>query len=185
MVGRAAGAAVRCDDGALEPHHVLIEVGPAGVTLRQLTGRSRYVSRAEPLTEAIRDRHCGSSWRSATASCRCAREISQHLLRPAISPTSRRLPGGDVLMRSPRAVNAMDSGRRRPRRRDRPASGEPIGGLLPALLALAGSGLLALLVQQPMFFLFGAIGAIAAFGTWGGQQIHVFRRGKRAAQARR
>ena len=39
IVGRAPGAAVRCDDGALEPHHVLIEISGGGATLRQLTGR--------------------------------------------------------------------------------------------------------------------------------------------------
>ncbi|HEX2783389.1 MAG TPA: FtsK/SpoIIIE domain-containing protein, partial [Ilumatobacteraceae bacterium] len=40
------------------------------------------------------------------------------------------------------------------------------------------------LVHQPMFLLFGAIGAIAAFGTWGGQQIHVFRRRRHDAENR-
>src|SRR3954470_23486829 len=39
IIGRAAGAAMRCDDPALEPHHLLIEISDEGAVLRQLTGR--------------------------------------------------------------------------------------------------------------------------------------------------
>ena len=51
--------------------------------------------------------------------------------------------------------------------------------MLPALLALAGAGLVAVLLHQPMFLIFGAIGAIVAFGTWGGQRISLFNRRRR------
>ena len=54
--------------------------------------------------------------------------------------------------------------------------------MLPAVLALAGAGLVAVLLHQPMFLIFGAIGAIVAFGTWGGQRISLFHRRRRDAR---
>ena len=65
-----------------------------------------------------------------------------------------------------------------------PDRGETSGGVLPALLALAGSGLVAVVLHQPMFLIFGALGAIVAFGTWGGQRFTVFHRRRRDARAR-
>src|SRR6202007_160991 len=87
-------------------------------------------------------------------------------------------PNGHVVLRCPRPVSTWN-----PQPVTCPAEdaapSESSGGLLPAILALAGSGVLAMLVHQPMFLLFGAIGAIAAFGTWGGQQITSLRRHRR------
>jgi S-DNA-T family DNA segregation ATPase FtsK/SpoIIIE len=84
-------------------------------------------------------------------------------------------PAGRVLLRSPRARTAWNAEPIIPPS-DQVPPNDAGGGLLPAMLALGGSGVLAVLVHQPMFLLFGAIGAVAAFGTWGGQQFHVFRR---------
>src|SRR5436309_2054113 len=53
ILGRAAGAAVRCDDAALEPHHLLIEVSAAGAVLRQLTGRVPARVDDGPLGESL------------------------------------------------------------------------------------------------------------------------------------
>ena len=47
------GTAARCDDAALEPHHMLIEISPMGAELRQLTGRVPVRVDDEPL-EAVR-----------------------------------------------------------------------------------------------------------------------------------
>ncbi|MFZ9483518.1 MAG: hypothetical protein ACO3AV_11525, partial [Ilumatobacteraceae bacterium] len=38
MVGRAAGAAIRCDDTALAPHHAVVEMCPAGAAPGGATG---------------------------------------------------------------------------------------------------------------------------------------------------
>src|SRR3954470_11718524 len=53
IIGRAAGAAVRCDDPALEPHHLLIEISAAGAVLRQLTGRVPARVDDGPLDESL------------------------------------------------------------------------------------------------------------------------------------
>ena len=66
--------------------------------------------------------------------------------------------------------------------RSRPTGSGATGGVLPAVLALAGAGLVAVLLHQPMFLIFGAIGAIVAFGTWGGQRISLFHRRRRDAR---
>jgi S-DNA-T family DNA segregation ATPase FtsK/SpoIIIE len=56
--------------------------------------------------------------------------------------------------------------------------------VLPAVLALAGAALVALVFRQPMFLLFGTIGAFVAFGTWGGQRIGSVRRLRHHRRAR-
>jgi DNA segregation ATPase FtsK/SpoIIIE, S-DNA-T family len=182
IIGRAAGAAVRCDDAALEPHHLLVHVSASGVSLRQLTGRVPVRLRGEPITDA--------SWIAAAERLEIGHSILSLSPGDLTAPAQRAdhasiaaTPGGGVLMRAPRAVKPWSAAAATPPA-IRAASGETGGGLLPAMLALGGSGLLAVLVHQPMFLLFGAIGAIAAFGTWGGQQIHVFRHRRRDAAAR-
>ena len=182
VVGRAAGAAVRCDDGALEPHHLLVEVVPAGASVRQLTGRLPVRVDGEPLAEAIVivtavQLEIGHSILSMCPGDLTAPAQADDLASIATTST------GDVLMRSPRPVKAWSPDLASPPG-ERPVRGESTGGLLPALLALGGAGLLAVLMHQPMFLLFGAIGAIAALGTWGGERINVLRRSKRAAQTR-
>src|SRR3954453_7038190 len=53
IVGRAGGAAVRCDDPALEPHHLLLEISSTGAMLRQLTGRVPARVDDGPLGESV------------------------------------------------------------------------------------------------------------------------------------
>ena len=89
IVGRAQGAAVRCDDPALEPHHLLIEITAEGASLRQLTGRLPVrARRTSHLRIESRSRR-RLEWNSVTASSSSARVISQQLVRPQILPTSR------------------------------------------------------------------------------------------------
>ena len=45
-------APVRCDDPALEPHHLLIEVSADGLMLRQLTGRVPLRSDGEAIDDS-------------------------------------------------------------------------------------------------------------------------------------
>ncbi len=40
------------------------------------------------------------------------------------------------------------------------------GGLVPAAVALGGAGLMAVLLHQPLFFVFGFVGALAAGASW-------------------
>ena len=181
VVGRAPGAAVRCDDCAVEPHHLLVEISAAGASVRQLTGRVPARVDGEPLSGA---RAIDTSVRleighSILAMCRGDLTApAQHADVANISVA----PAGEIVIRCPRTVSTWNpDGLVPPAERAAPA--DSTGGLLPAMLALSGSGLLALLMHQPLFLLFGAIGAIAALGTWGGQRINGLRRRNRDTQA--
>jgi DNA segregation ATPase FtsK/SpoIIIE, S-DNA-T family len=182
IVGRAASAAVRCDDAALEPHHMLIEISTDGTQVRQLTGRVPVHLNGEPMIDsvsivAMARLEIGHSVLSA-----CPGDLTApgHGRDPA-NITVR--PDGGVVVRGPRvaAIWAPDAVRPPAHTPDR---GETSGGVLPAILALAGSGLVAVLLHQPMFLIFGALGAIVAFGAWGGQRFTVFHRRRRDAKAR-
>jgi S-DNA-T family DNA segregation ATPase FtsK/SpoIIIE len=182
IVGRAPGAAVQCDDAALEPHHLLIEISPDGVLLRQLTGRVPVHVNGEPLVGSV----------SIVAAARLEIGHSRltacpgDLTAPGHGPDAANItatPTGGVVVRGPRAAVAWAPDAVRPPAR-LPDRGETSGGVLPALLALAGSGLVAVILHQPMFLIFGALGAIVAFGTWGGQRFTVFHRRRRDASAR-
>jgi S-DNA-T family DNA segregation ATPase FtsK/SpoIIIE len=181
VVGRAPGAAVRCDDSAVEPHHLLIEISAAGATVRQLTGRVPARVDGEPLAGALTIDTSTRLEVGHSVATMCWGDLTapaQHSDVANISVT----PTGEIVIRCPRTVSTWTPGALTPPA-DRAVPGDPAGGLLPAMLALGGSALLALLMHQPLFVLFGAIGAIAAFGTWGGQRIHALRRRNRDAHA--
>ncbi len=182
LLGRAVGAVVHCDDAALEPHHLLIEASAEGVMLRQLTGRVPVRVDGEALTE---------STRIVTAA---RLEIGHSVLSisrgdltaPGSGPDPAHItvtPAGSVVVRCPRA-----SAQWTPEALHPPAAlvdrGDSSGGVLPALLALAGAGLVAALLHQPMFLIFGALGAVVAFGTWGGQRFTMFNRRRRDRRSR-
>ena len=173
---------MRCDDRAVEPHHLLIEISTRGAMLRQLTGRIPVRVDGEALT--------GSSTIAATTRLEIGHSVltahpgdltapGQQTDRGNITATAN----GSVVVRRPRATQhwTPDAACRPADRSDRD---EPGGGMLPALLALAGAGLVAVLLHQPMFLLFGALGAIVAVGTWGGQRISGFRRRRHDAMTR-
>ncbi len=182
IVGRASGAAVRCDDGALEPHHVLIEISSGRATLHQLTGRIPVRVGGEAMID------------TSTITTPARLEIGHSVLTAC--PGDLTAPGqaanrlnitatltGSVVVRRPRAAQVWTPGAATPPA-EHPERETGSGGVLPALLALAGSGLIAVLLHQPMFVLFGALGAIVALGTWGGQRITVFHRRRRDKAAR-
>lgn len=52
-------------------------------------------------------------------------------------------------------------------------------GLVPAVLSLAGAAAIAVVMQQPMFLLFGALGGLVAVGSWGAQRFASVRRHQR------
>ncbi len=174
IVGRAPGAAVRCDDGALEPHHLLIEISADGIVVRQLAGRVplRVDGEATVDSELIVTAARLEIGHSTLTVC------PQALTGPGQSPDPANVTvtaAGSVLVRCPRATVVWNPDAVTPPA-EHTVRGETTGGIVPAVLALAGSGLIAALLRQPMFLLFGALGAIVAFGTWGGQRITVFRR---------
>ncbi|MEP7113532.1 MAG: FtsK/SpoIIIE domain-containing protein [Ilumatobacteraceae bacterium] len=183
IVGRAPAAAVRCDDDALQPHHLLLEISADGVSVRQLTGRIPIrVDR-----EAIVD----SAMIVATAHLELGHSVLTvrpgDLTAPGHGPDPANVtvtPTGSVVVRGPRSPTVWAPDALCP---PSPLStrGETSGGVLPALLALGGAGLMAVLLHQPMFLIFGALGAIVAFGTWGGQRFSVFRGRRRDELARR
>lgn len=169
VLGRATSAAVRADDPALEPHEALIEARPDGaLMITQLTGRSpiRIDGVAASGTTALTP----GSWV----------EVGNSLLSFGPPPTAAiaaHVQAG-ALLRSPRAVPQWHPVRiAQP---EAPPLDEPgHGGLIPALSGLAGAGLIALVLHQPMFFIFGALGAAVAVAGWGGQRIHAARRRRR------
>ncbi len=189
VVGRAPGAALRCDDGALEPHHLLIEISPDGATMRQLTGRVPVRVDGEAIADSrliVAEAQLEIGHSILTARRRDLTAPGQGPDRASIGESANITATlkGSVVVRCPRAAVAWNPDPVSPPT-ERPARGETSGGVLPAVLALAGSGLVAALLHQPMFLLFGAIGAIVAFATWGGQRITLFRRRRRDERSRR
>jgi DNA segregation ATPase FtsK/SpoIIIE, S-DNA-T family len=177
IVGRAAGVAIRCDDPGLEPHHLLIEIGPEGARVCQLTGRAPVRIGETPL----------SGW--VPMACETRIEIAHSILtttrveltapaqeqdRANIEFTTK----GQVVIRRPRAAIAWNPDPLSP-----PESsadhGPGSGGLIAAALTLVGSVVVAVVMHQPMFLLFGALGAFVAFGSWGGQRFSRFRHRRR------
>jgi S-DNA-T family DNA segregation ATPase FtsK/SpoIIIE len=169
IVGRAPEAAVRCDDPSLEAHHLEIEISTAGALVRQLTGRFPVRVDEEPVYHAL----------MVESSARV--EIGHSVLtmtrgdltapgQTAIPANITESPTGWVVMRRPRAAAEWNPDSIVPPAVDDERT-QSSGGVLPALLALGGAGLVAVVFRQPMFLLFGMIGAFVAFGTWGGQRI--------------
>lgn len=182
VIGRSSSATVRCDDDTIEPHHVLIDVEGDLATLRQLAGRLPVRVNDQPLSG------------TATVTGPTAIEIGSSLMliapgdltAPAQNVGTANVvdgPAGPIIVRRPRATPIWEPHAIEPLA-DHPDGGEAGGGLLPALLALAGAGLLAVLTRQPMFLLFGGIGAVVAIGTWGGQRVGFLRRRRSAARSR-
>ncbi len=171
LVGRAPAAPVRCDDPTLEPHHVLLEVLDDGtVHATQLTGRVPVRCSGVPLS--------GRTLVPADAVLELGSSTLQlGAVATAVSPAMVR-PDGTVV-RGPRAVPDWT-----PIELTEPTSPaddtHDIGGLLPAALGLVGAAVLATVLHQPMFLLFGALGSVVAFGSWLAQHL-----GARRARTRR
>ena len=182
VVGRAGGAAMQCDDAALEPHHLLIEASGDGVVLRQLSGRVPVRIDGEAISESARivttaRLEIGNSVLSVTRGDLTAPGSDMDPAHITVTPA------GGVVVRGPRAAARWTPDPVHPPEAlsDR---GDSSGGVLPALLALAGAGLVAALLHQPMFLIFGALGAVVAFGTWGGHWFTMFRRRRRERRSR-
>ena len=175
LVGRAHTAGVRSDDPALQPYHALAEVSADGeLVLTQLTGRAPLLldGLIMPAEATVHD---GSVVELGGST------IEFHRVTAANDRFGAHIVEG-TLIRSPRAVPEWQSANPTPPS-EPAAAHESAAGLVPALLGLAGAGAIAVLLQQPMFLLFGALGGLVALGSWGAQRIASLRSRKRATRA--
>jgi S-DNA-T family DNA segregation ATPase FtsK/SpoIIIE len=160
VVGRAHTAEIRCDDPAIDRHEGMLEIGHDGSIAYRSFGAGRPAT-VDPeavnlgaSTLAIRRGRPGADARAAV--------VDRDLIRrPRVVP---RFEPAEVPASPPA-----------PTRADRP------GGLLPATLGLAGAASMALLLHQPMFLVFGAVGASVAIGSWLTQWLAARRRHRHLA----
>ena len=167
LMGRAHTADVRCDDPAMQPHHALADIGSDGeLTLTQLTGRIPILLDGLVMTaeSAVRDGsviELGASTVEFRRSVRSADAGGAHIV-------------DGTLIRSPRAIPEWRSSSPTPPAAPS-AARESAAGLVPALLGLAGAGAIAMIMRQPMFLLFGALGGLVALGSWAAQRLSAMR----------
>ena len=179
LLGRAHTAEVRADDPALQAHHALLEVMADGtLTITQLTGTAPLVIDgaaidAGPSAAAIRLRD-GARVELAGSTIRFGRSHTGGAASAQLTGTG--------LVRSPRAIPEFAAASLTAPAAP-PTGHDPAAGLLPALLGLAGAGAIALVLQQPMFLLFGALGSLVAVGSWMAQRLAARRRRAREAAA--
>jgi DNA segregation ATPase FtsK/SpoIIIE, S-DNA-T family len=168
LVGRAHSAEVDADDPALQPHHLMLEARPDGVVLTQLTGRVPVRVNGHALDHAVL---LGEGDVVEVGA-------STLLIERAADHDNRAAVRGDVLLRGPRSVPQWNPADLVPPLEAASWRTES-GGLLPALLGVAGSAVIALVMRQPMFLLFGGLGGVAALASWGTQRVSGRRRHRR------
>jgi DNA segregation ATPase FtsK/SpoIIIE, S-DNA-T family len=183
IVGRAATAGVVVDDGALEPHHALLEVAPDGsVELVQVAGRVPCRLDGEPLAgrSAVHD---GGVVTLGASRLRVARAGAP----PASAATLAATPGDPwrrTLRRTPRVVPRWDPDPipvpAADARRLRPSA----AGVLAALFTTVGTVAAAVLMRSPMFLVFGAAALLAATGMWAVGTLGAARDGRRVRATR-
>ncbi len=173
LVGRAHTAEVRCDDPTLQPHHALVEVRPdGGLVLIQLTGRTPILIDGLVIAGETTVRS-GSVIELGASTIEFRRATSDSELGGAHVVES-------TLIRSPRALPEWQPAHPTPPPAPAVAH-DTSAGLVPALLGVAGAGAIAVVMQQPMFLLFGALGGLVAIGSWGAQRLASRRSRKRDA----
>ncbi len=175
VVGRAPTADIRCDDPTMEAHQALVEVAPDGtVRLTQLTGRSPVMVAGRPVDGTVEVRL--GTWVEVGTS------VLTFERAPEAEPAATL--HGHTLVRSPRSVPELAAIELVPPIAPR-GDHELPGGLVPAILGLAGSATVAVLLHQPMFLLFGALGGLVALGSWVTQWLAQRRRRRRDAAGHR
>ncbi len=177
FIGRSPRAAVRADDPGLEPHHAQLTIGPDQLELTQLAGGTRLTVDGAVVSGTARI--TSGAWV----------EIGGSLLRlgPGPVPAAERpaTVHGHDLVRAPRllpapvaAVHASpDDGR------VDVVEAPGVAALMPTLFGAAGAGALALLMHQPLFFVFGLLGASVGVASWVTQRVAAARRRRRTAAA--
>ncbi len=174
VVGRSPLAAIRCDDPALEPFHLELDLPgaadmPTSPTWCQLAGR-------RPVVEVDSGLAIGSSVLRFERTAVADPSAGQGAVRQA--------HGGPVVRRPRRVVPpphfAPDDRASHDLAgfvdRDPGMSG---AGVLPALVTLAVGGAVAVALGQPMLALMGAVGAFVAICTWAVGAVRAVRRRRR------
>lgn len=103
---------------------------------------------------------------------------------------ARRIPAADELAVAQHLERVVEPGAARAAAHgdDEPAAmpeRERPGGLVPTLVGLGGSAVIAVVTGRPMFLLFGALGGLVALTSWVAQWIAFRRRHRRAIDAHR
>jgi S-DNA-T family DNA segregation ATPase FtsK/SpoIIIE len=188
VLGRSASAAVSIADPWIETHHALLDVaGDGTVTFTQLAGRAPATVGGDPFGgEPVGGAPVGLAPGDRLVVGSSLLAVRAPLAAPA--PLALAASPGDPWRRSVH---------RAPRRLHR-WQGEPLvvpgelavpgaasGSIVGALLSLAGSVTVAVVVGQPMFMLFGVLGAVVAVGTWVAARLGGARQGRRAVRRRR
>lgn len=165
VVGRATQADVRCDDPFLEPFHAQIGRVDERWEIVQLAGRSPLRVDETAIT-------LGSSViRLAPAPAGAAARVAP------IGADAGAVGAPPVTVnRTPRTVATWDPRPVALEPADPPPTEPGTGGLLPAVVALAGAAVVAVVLAQPMFVLFGVIGTAAAVATWAVGRVSYRRR---------
>ena len=170
LVGRAGGAGVRCDDAALEPHHALLVPDGDELRLVQLTGRTPITVGGQPIDGGV------------VLELPALVEMGHSTLRirhePIVARPAAHVRDG-VVLRTPRAVPEWAPRPLAPPGDEAADHGRP-GGLVPALVGIAAAGVLALVLHQPMFLVFGALGGVVALASWLSQRAGFVRRRRRS-----
>jgi DNA segregation ATPase FtsK/SpoIIIE, S-DNA-T family len=184
-VGRAPASEIHLDDPAVELHHGFLDLAAGGEAwFHQLTGRipvhvdDRPCARAAPVGADIR---IGSSRISITpiddapgrggSGAGCIVDADRDPWRRAVRREPTPPPPADPKPIPPPLPEAEHAG-------------PPLIGLVGAAVAAAGAGLLAAVIGQPLFALFGAVGVLASAATWAFGALTT-RRARRTASATR
>ncbi|MBI5090263.1 MAG: hypothetical protein HZB15_15765, partial [Actinobacteria bacterium] len=151
LVGRAPHATVRSTDPALEPFHADLSLDHHGPVVRQLAGRLplRHHGPDEHRVRRVGVGHSVLAIRSGGAAPQRAH-----------GPGSQR-----TVLRTPRQVPRWAPEPVRIEREPAPPK-RPAGGLAPAVVALVVTAVMAVVVRQLMFVMFGAVGTVAALSHW-------------------
>lgn len=163
LLGRVAGCTIRRQDRALLAHHCAIDIDPIhGWRLHQLAGVAPVLIDGIP---------SDGTWRVASGTVIVG---SSRLLiaRPADALASV-APAQIRTRRVIRLARTMPTDSIAPIEAPSPHVDHPrhTTGLLPAALGLAGAAVIAVILRQPMFVLFGALGALMAVGSWLAQRL--------------
>ncbi|HEY3483798.1 MAG TPA: FHA domain-containing protein, partial [Ilumatobacteraceae bacterium] len=182
VIGRAVTCAVVVPDAAVEAHHVALDLTADGsASIRQLTGRRPVLVDGDPV-DGTTIAHAGVLLTMGNSLVRLDRRPpARAAMAVGVVPDDS---GRRLVLRPPRAPRiAPDATVSVPA----PAASPPtppgataiVGGLVAAVAALG----LAAVVGQPMFAVFGAMGAVVSIATWGVQRVGWARTAKRARAA--
>lgn len=193
VLGRAFTAGVRIDDELVEMHHAIIDVdGSGAATFTQLAGRVPCRASTAPDSsialaplELAAKLPLGSVLTIGASRIRLRHLGPDHMIRSAALTPLRGDPWRRTIHRPPRSLPHWD-----PSPIDVPVEGSAgparAGGLLAAVLSVVGGVVVALVMRNPMFLVFSAVGFLVAVGSrLGGRASDRKQRKRRAGEAKR